>query len=106
MAHKFVGEAQSLGVEYTIFAHHQSVLERSTERITGAPQFGDVTHETEGPGACNLAAESVGFDVERKCLLADQRMVTINFGFDAESMLVRPQLAIRAIFGNRDGLDH
>src|SRR5258707_5029328 len=106
MAHEFVGEAQSLRVEHTILAHHQSIFERSAECVTRTPQFGNVAHETESTGARNLTAERVGLDVERKRLLADKRMIEIDLGFDTETMLVRPQLAICTIFGNRDGLDH
>ena len=93
--HEFVGEAQAFRIEHAVFADHQRILERGAKRIARAPQLGDVAHEAECTCARDLAAERVGLDVERKRLLADQRMIEIDFGLDPEAVLIRAAIRRR-----------
>ena len=64
VAHEFVGKSHTIGVEYAVLGHNQGILKRRPERVARAPQFGDVTHETEGPRSRNLATETVGFHIK------------------------------------------
>ena len=68
--------------------------------------FDDILHEAEGAGARDLAAETVRLDVERQRLLADQRMIEFDFGFDPEAVRIRPQFAEGAAFGDADRLEN
>ena len=101
MTHEFVFEAQAFRIEHAVLGNHQRIVEGGAERVSGAPQFGDVLHETEGAGARDLAAEGLRLDVERKRLLADQRMIEFDFGLDPEAMLIGPKFAVRAVLGTR-----
>src|SRR3954471_6900623 len=74
---EFVGEARALRIENAVVADDEGVLERGTQRITRVPQGRDVAHEAEGARARKLAAEYVGFQVDRQSLASDQRVIEL-----------------------------
>jgi hypothetical protein len=51
VAHELVGEAQAFGVDHTVLADRDGVLQRGAQRETGAPELLDVPHETKGTSA-------------------------------------------------------
>ncbi len=106
VAHEFVGVTQAVRIEHAVLGHHQRIVERGAERIAGAPQLGDVLHEAEGARTRDLAAEIFRLDIERERLMADQRMVEVDLGLDAEAVLVGTQLAEGVAAADAHRLDH
>src|ERR1700751_2461568 len=78
VADALVGEARALRVENAVVADDEGVLERGTQRVTRVPQGRDVAHEAEGARARELAAECLGFQIDRESLASDQRMIELD----------------------------
>ena len=81
VAHEFVAEARTFGIEDTVLRDHKRVFERGAQRISGIPQRGHIAHKTKRARPRQLATESVGLDVNREDLPADQRMIEFDFRF-------------------------
>src|SRR5215471_2473516 len=103
---ELVRKAQALRVEDAVVADDQRVLQRGAERVARIPQSGDIAHEAEGAGAGDLAAEAVGPQVERERLTPDQRVIELDFGFDAEAARIGPDFAVGIAQGNPYRLEH
>ena len=106
MTDELVPEPQALRIEHAIFGHHERVLQRSAQRISGAPQLGDVTHEAESPRPRDFAPERVGPYVESERLPADRRVVEIDLGLDPEAPCIRPKFPEGTLQRDADRLEH
>jgi hypothetical protein len=85
VAHEFVGESKSFGVEHPVVGDHERVLEGRAQRIAGAPQPGDIAHEAERCGPRHFLAERLGRQVQGDVLAADQGVVEGDLDFEAEA---------------------
>src|SRR5262249_29762459 len=103
---ELIGKAQTVWIEQPALVDDQRVLERGAKRIAGVPELGDVAHEPEGTGARKLAPERRRFDVEGDALAAAQGMIEVDIELDAETVRIRPQLTVRLIGGDADGLQN
>src|SRR6202040_2227063 len=68
---ELVPKTQTLRIEHAIFGDDERILQRGAERISGAPQLGDVTHEAERPRPRDLTTEGVGSHIKGERLLPD-----------------------------------
>ena len=106
VADELVGEAHAFRVEDAVVGDDQRVLERGAERVAGVPQRRHIAHEAEGARARDLAAEAVGLHVDGQRLVADQRMVVVDLGLDAEAARIGRDLAIGVAHRDPHRLEH
>ena len=93
VAGAFVAVAQPFAVEQARVVEHYRILERGTQRETGAPKPRHVVHAAEGTGAGNLAAEALRAEIEGIFLAANYGVGEVDFDLGAETGCIGPQLA-------------
>src|SRR5207253_7198306 len=103
---EFVREARALRIENAVVADDEGVLERGTQRVARIPQRRHIAHEAEGARARKLAAEHVGFQVDRQGLAPDQRVIERDLRLDAETARVGSQLSERIAYRDLHRLEH
>src|SRR6185437_1220366 len=106
VAHTFVAVTQPFGIEQPLFVKHRRVLERRTKREASVPEPRNIADAAKGTGAANLAAESLGTEIEHIILAADRRIGKVDFNFGTEAGRIRPQLAELIAHRNLHGLQH
>src|SRR5262245_17375432 len=106
VADELVSKTRTLRVEDARVGDDQRVLERSAERVAGAPQLRYVAHEAEGARARDLAPEGLRRAIERQVLAPDQRMVERDLCLDPQTAGIRPQLAIAGTGRDAYRLEH
>src|SRR5712691_10305122 len=106
MANELVRIAQACRIEHTVVGETDGVVEGSAERITGAPQFGDIAHEAEGAGTGEIAVENLGGQHCRVALAADQRVGEVDLDLETEAGVIWQKLAERAALGDANRLQN
>ena len=107
VAHKLVGEAQTLAVHHRRVVEHDGIGERPTARQTQSLELLDLLQEPEGPRRCDLSGEEGWRDPQVAHLVsADRRMCVVDP--DAQLELARRDHPNPAIaLSHLDGLgDH
>src|SRR6185437_1181665 len=100
VANALVGETHSLGIEDAVVRRDDGILEARSQRVARAPQLRHVAHKAESACPREVAAEHIGLDFDRQGLTADQRMIELDLGLEAEPAQMRSQFAVAAVLAD------
>ena len=80
MPHEFVGKPQPAGVQDTIAADYDRVVERPPRARPAAFSRGRIIEQAEGARRRELGVERLRIDAQREVLVPDQRIVEVDLG--------------------------